>query len=408
VAANRLMEALNHSGEKAMMMVRDKQSGRLTVIGLGHRRLQRLRFLWERLLIFVSLRFSRQHLFDIDIANTGNDITRLQAFKDADIIHLHWINQGMLSVSDIRKICRSGKPVVWTMHDLWPASSICHYARGCNNFQSACHHCRLLPGGGSKNDLSARVWRKKAEALEGQHIHFVTCSRWLMDQAKKSGLIKGQAVCSIPNTIDTKVYRPSDKTEARRRLSLPQDRKIILFVAQKVSDERKGMPYLAKAIGKLTELHPQYKSTAAIAVLGGKTGDLDGMFSLPVYPLGYLSDDDSITAAYNAADVFVIPSLEDNLPNTIMEALACGVPCVGFKVGGIPEMIDHGKNGFVAEYKNSDSLAEGIDFVLGSGDYGSLSAESVRKVARCYSQNAVAMKYIEVYNEAMALKHYKL
>ena len=127
VAANRLMEALNNNGVKAKMLVMKKTTDHITVVGLPHAWLQRLHFLWERFVIYCHLHFSRHNLFAIDIANAGTDITSLREFKEADLIHLSWINQGMLSLADIKRIVRSGKPVVWTMHDLWTATGICHY-----------------------------------------------------------------------------------------------------------------------------------------------------------------------------------------------------------------------------------------------------------------------------------------
>ena len=186
VAANRLMEALNNHGVKARMLVRDKESDSLTVIGLSGKWWQQWCFLWERLVIYLHLHFSRRHLFELDIANVGTDITKLHEFREADVIHLHWVNQGMLSLNIIRKILRSGKPVVWTMHDIWPATSICHLTLGCNQFKSGCHHCKYLPGGGSNSDLSARVWRKKQALLRNQSVVFVACSRWLEGEARQS------------------------------------------------------------------------------------------------------------------------------------------------------------------------------------------------------------------------------
>ena len=176
VASGRLMNALNNNGAKAKMLVRDKESDHIAVVGLRRSLLQEWHFLWERWCIFCHLHFSRKHLFEIDIANTGTDITTLPEFKEADVIHLEWINQGMLSLNDIRKIIAKGKAVVWTMHDLWPAAAICHYAHMCSSFKTGCHYCRLLPGGGSANDLSKRVWKRKATVYRNSNIHFVACS----------------------------------------------------------------------------------------------------------------------------------------------------------------------------------------------------------------------------------------
>ena len=403
VAANRLMKALNNNGVKAKMLVRDKETDSLTVVGLPKSPMLRWNFLWERLVIFFRLRFSKKHLFEIDIANTGSDITKLREFQEADMIHLHWINQGMLSLSSIRKILQSGKPVVWTMHDVWPATGICHLTLGCRNFTTHCHHCRLLPGNGSAHDLSSSIWEKKAKMLEDESIYYVTCSRWLESEAKASALLKGHKMTSIPNPIDTHIYNRCNKQEARQRLGLPADKRLILFVSQRVTNQNKGMNYLVEACSKLKDI-PQM----GVVILGGHAEEVADQLPFETYPLGYVNDEHRIVDIYNAADVFVLPSLSENLPNTIMEAMACGVPCVGFRVGGIPEEIDHKRNGYVAEYRSAEDLAKGIRWILTEADYDALSQNAVHKVAQNYSQQSVAIKYLDVYQQAMAFKHYKL
>lgn len=408
VAAGRLVEALNNNAVKATMLVRDKQSDEITVVGLPKSWLSRWHFLWERLVIFVRMHFNYSRVFEVDLANAGSDITRLREFREADVIHLHWINQGMLSLKGIRKILKSGKPVVWTMHDLWPATALCHYARGCHHYMSQCHQCPLLPGGGGDHDLSVSVWRRKQNMLSAGTIHFVACSRWLEGEAKKSALLSGQHITSIPNPINTRVYCPQDQAEARRQMGLPVEGRIILFVSQKVTDERKGISYFVEAVNQMAEQHPELKADTHIAILGAHADAVASQLALPTHALGYLSDERQIVAVYNAADVFVTPSLEDNLPNTIMESMACGVPCVGFRVGGIPEMIDHRKNGYVAEFRQAADLARGIGWVLTEADRSALRSEALRKVKLSYSQSSVSLRYIELYQEALATKHFKL
>lgn len=406
VAANRLKEALTHNGVKAKMLVAEKQTNHVTVAEIPHHWLYKWHFVRERLSIFWHLFFSRKHLFEIDIANSGSDITSLPEFKEADVIHLNWINQGMLSLGSIRKIIKSGKPIVWTMHDLWPATGICHYARKCGAFRSACHNCPLLPSGGSTSDLSRRVWRRKKELYHNSNIHFVTCSRWLETQAKQSTLLKGLSVTSIPNTIDTHIFCPSDKKQARTRMGLPEEGRVILFVSQKATDERKGAPFFVEAINRLADSDPTAHENTYVAILGSHAEEIASQLRLPSFALGYISDEHQIASVYNAADVYVLPSLEDNLPNTIMEAMACGVPSVGFRVGGIPEMIDHKRNGYVAQFKDADDLAEGIRWTLCEADRAQIADACLQKVAHNYSQQSVAMRYIEVYNELIALKRY--
>ena len=408
VAANRLMEALNNNGVKAKMLVRDKETDSITVVGMGNGMLTQRHFLWERLTILRKLHFSKKHLFDIDIANAGFDVTTLREFREADIIHLHWVNQGMLSLSGIRKIVESGKPVVWTMHDAWPSTAICHLTLGCNKFKSHCHHCKYLPGGGSGNDLSARLWKRKQAIWKSSDIFFVACSRWLEREAKQSALMSGLNVTNIPNPIDTRVFHSKDKSQARKALSLPEDKRLILFVSQRVTNVNKGMDYLVEACRQLVAQYPEMKEKCGVVILGGHAEEVSEQLPLTAYPLGYVNDEHRIVDVYNAADVFVLPSLSENLPNTIMEAMACGVPCVGFKVGGIPEEIDHQKNGYVAAYRDAEDLARGIRWILTEADYESLSQSAVEKVVRNYSQQSVAMKYLEVYQQAMAFKHYKL
>lgn len=401
VAANRLREALSNSGVKVKMMVREKKSDDFSVVVVGSRGGNFLRFCYERFVIWLCNLLSRRNLFAVSIANTGIDITRTREFREADLIHLHWINHGMLSLKGIRKILDSGKPVVWTMHDMWPATAICHYAHECEKYQTGCKNCQLLLKNESENDLSEKIWKRKVKMMDGHQISFVACSQWLRDQAQKSCLLKGQFVTNIPNAINTRVFYRNDRTEARTTLGLPADKRLILFVSQRVTDTRKGVSYLIDALEKLSAKHPDMKNNTAIAILGGHSDELAAQLPLPSYPLGYVSDSKHIVNIYNAADVFVLPSLSDNLPNTIMEAMACGVPCVGFDVGGIPEMIDHRRNGYVAKFRDSDDLAAGIHWVLDEADHDELSRQATEKVRQNYSETIVARRYIELYQKIL-------
>lgn len=408
VAANRLKNALNMVGVKAKMLVRDKSTDDITVIALPHSIKQKINFLWERLCIFMHLHLSKKHLFEIDIANIGTDITHLQVFREADVIHLSWINQGMLSLKGIRKIIESGKPVIWTMHDVWPATGICHYPVDCRNFCKECGNCPLLPGEGNAKDLSWKRFQLKKRIYSNNSIQFVTCSSWLAGEAKRSGILSRQSITVIPNPIDTRVFHQKDKNEIRQNLCLPLDKRIILFASQRVTNKLKGMTYFIEALNKAVAMHPEMKDNTAVAILGSHAEEVVSDIPMETLPMGYVSDEKRIVDVYNVADVFVTPSLSDNLPNTIMEAMACGVPCVGFNVGGIPEEIDHKINGYVAEYKNADDLCRGICWVLNDADRTELSQNALKKVHKSYSPRTVALKYIDVYSKAMVHKSYNL
>lgn len=399
VAASRLMEALKDNGIKAKMLVRDKQTDKISVVGLKQGWTQIWKFVWERIVIWKANRFHKNNLFLVDIANTGTDITSLPEFQQADVIHLHWINQGMLSLKHIRKILESGKPVVWTMHDMWPCTGICHYAYDCDHYSDECHHCPFIYGGGGKKDLSTRIFRKKRKIYNISRINFVTCSRWLKEKAQISSLLTEHSLVSIPNPINTNLFRPGNKNEARVKCQLPLNQKLILFGSVKITDKRKGVDYLVEACKLLADKHPELKESLGVVVFGNESQQIQDLLPFKVYSLDYVKDEHVLVDIYNAVDLFVLPSLEDNLPNMVMESMACGTPCVGFNTGGIPEMIDHLHNGYVAEYKSSKDLATGIHWVLTDPGYPELSEQAHRKVATNYSESVIAKKYTDLYNK---------
>lgn len=398
IAASRLMDALRNHGIKAKMLVRDKQTDQISVLGLNKSWWKIWQFIWERIIIWKANHFKKHHLFAVDIANTGTDISTLPEFQQADIIHLHWINQGMLSLNDIHRILLSGKPVVWTMHDMWPCTGICHHARDCEKYHQECHHCPYIYKGGKK-DLSNQVFKKKKELYQTAPITFVTCSQWLKEQASKSALLIGQTVVNIPNPINTNLFKPRNRQEARIAYELPANKKLILFGAVKITDKRKGIDYFIESCNMLVQKHPELKEELGVVVMGNHSEELKPLLPFEVYSLNYISNEKEVVNIYNAVDIYVTPSLEENLPNTIMEAMACGTPCVGFQVGGIPEMIDHLHNGYVAEYKSADDLANGIYWILNEGEYADLSEAARRKVLSSYSESTIAKKYIDIYNK---------
>ena len=399
IAANRLMDALRNNGIQAKMLVRDKQTENITVIGLKKSLWSIWQFVWERIVIWKANHFKQHNLFAVDIANTGTDITTYPEFKEADIIHLHWVNQGMLSLKDLKKILQSGKPIVWTMHDMWPCTGICHHARECDKYHKECHHCPYLYNGGAKKDLSHQTFKKKKELYQLSPITFITCSQWLKERAGQSALLEQHPIVHIPNPIKTNLFTPRNKVEARQKCNLPTDKKLILFGSVKITDKRKGIDYFIESCKILAEKHPELVNNLGVAVYGKESEQLKSLVPFQVYALDYISNEKELVNVYNAVDLYVTPSLEENLPNTIMEAMACGIPCVGFNVGGIPEMIDHLHNGYVADYKSAEDFANGIHWTLSESEYQSLSEEARRKVTSSYSESTIAKKYIEVYNK---------
>lgn len=398
VAANRLLRALLRQGVSALMLVRDRATDDPAVVSLDQGAVRRwlnfLYFVWERLVIYLCNKLNKRNLFQVSIANTGINIRRTAAFREADVIHIHWINQGFLSLDEIARIIASGKRVVWTLHDLWPATAICHYPGDCVKYRTDCSACPMM----SENplvDLAKRVARRKGK-IDWRRVTFVGCSEWIARTARESVWLREARFVSIPNPIDTTLFRPIDRREARQRLGLPEGKRLILFAAAKLSDTRKGAAFLLEACRLLAA---EMEGELEIILMGSDATELSALSPVPVRALGYISGAAELAVAYSCADLFVIPSLEDNLPNTIMEAMACGTPCVGFRTGGIPEMIDHEVNGYVAASRDSADLARGIAWVLRHPEPGNLSVACREKVMRRYQESVVAKKYIALYQE---------
>ena len=297
-----------------------KKSDNANVFEVGNSLINKTRFVAERATIYLQNGFSKKNLFDVSIANTGVSITNNPAFKRADVIHLHWINQGMLSVREIGKIVASGKKIVWTMHDMWPFTGICHHARACSHFEAGCGMCPYLYNP-TKTDISYTTYLLKQAAYSLGNIHFVACSNWLRELALKSPLTSNHKVSAIANTINTEVFKPKDKTAVRNAMKLPTDKKIILFVAAKVSDKRKGIDYLIEA----SKIIAKQDNNCIFLIAGGNSEEIITQLALPAINAGYVASA-NMPNLYNAADLFVTPSLQENLPNTIMEAMSCGTP----------------------------------------------------------------------------------
>lgn len=392
IAAGRLLHALQQQTDLSVsLLVRDRKTSAY------QKCLTKFRFAFERAVIFWGNKLSRQGLFRVSIANTGSDISKLPEVQEADIVHLHWVNQAFLSLRDLHALQCLNKPIVWTLHDLWPATGICHYPDSCTAYHTCCKSCPQMVSKPWLN-LSRWVFKKKSR-LDFSNTTFVGCSQWIADMAQQSAFLSQAHFCSIPNPIDTNAFHPMDRTQAREKFQWSSHRRIILFVAAKTTDPRKGITYLAQACQKL---YQQGVQDFDLALLGSQSDDLIKLFPCTVHSLGFLSAPADLCAAYSAADVFAIPSLEDNLPNTIMEAMACGTPCVGFHVGGIPEMIDHLQNGYVAQYKSVDDLVCGIQTLLALPEdaYRSYSESCRNKVLQSYSEAVVAAKFKELYQQA--------
>lgn len=407
IAASRLLHALRSEGVSATMLVRDRATQSPHVITADKKWRAALRFLWERIVIWLCNGFSRRKLFKVSIANTGFDITQTPEFQRADVIHLHWINQGLLSLSDIRRILLSGKRVIWTLHDMWPITGCCHHAYECLRWTDRCGHCQQLGGKvpflSGASDLSNRTYRKKLYCYAAGHIDFVACSEWLAAMARKSPLTLGHGVHTIANAIDTDFYAPSSEKEKESLRSaldtqwgIPPSASIILFAAAKVTDPIKGFDLLFEALDR----HFSTDNREAHLFIVGAEGEAAARsLSFPHTCRGYVDDPEEMRRLFHAADVLVVASRRENLPNIIAEAKACALPVVAFGVGGIPQMIRHREDGFLAQPESPASLSEGIVFVLDHRNPRQLADAARVDAVDHYSAHAVAQQHLQLYRE---------
>lgn len=412
IACLRLLNTLNQTeGIEATMLVQEKKRDNPNVKAIAETWLQKkmafARFVQERL-FFKFQEKNKEIRFAFSPANSGIDISVHPLVQEADIIHLHWINFGFLSIKSLKKLFALKKPIVWTLHDMWAFTGGCHHSGDCENYQISCGNCVQYLKNPSPTDLSNKVWQRKnaffspTPALpDREGVSFIACSQWLASRAKKSSLLKDFSVKAIPNPLDINLFSPQNKVDTRKKLGLPTDKKLILFVAAKVSVIWKGFSYFQKSLEILKEQN-SHNQDIELIILGESDAEAIEKLPFKAHTLGRISDVNKIVSIYSAADVFVTSSIQENLPNTIMEAMACGTPAVGFEVGGIPEMIKHQQTGFLAEYKSAESLAEGMKWVLFEANHEELSKNARQKVLDNYSEKVVIEQYLEVYRSLVA------
>ncbi len=313
----------------------------------------------------------------------------LKRFR-AKLVHLHWVGAGMLRVEELAGLrC----PIVWTLHDTWAFTGGCHYMRDCEGYKKHCGYCPQL-NSQSKRDYSYSLMHRKAKIFRNLDITVVTPSRWLGEMAKQSSLFVGQRVEVIPNGIDTDVFKPIDHQVAREYLNLRRDKAVILFGAQWLTDPRKGGDLLCDALKKLDQ-------PCTLLLFGEGRFPLEDFPHISVRRLGSLADDMSLAMVYSAAEVFVCPSREDNLPNTVAEALACGTPCAAFAINGIPDMIEHKRNGWLAQPFDPIDLAKGIQWLIGHPQQDQLRRAAREKAVSEYSMAVTANRYVALYEDLL-------
>ncbi len=396
IAAHRIHLALNaHTSCESIMGVLHKQSDSDIVYPLPMYTSRVARILGNRISSkLASMVQPNDGTYFSSYIIPNNLLPAIKALKP-DLVHLHWIAHFM-SPWMVESLAQLGVPVVWTLHDTWAFTGGCHYYGNCEKWQSQCHACpHIAP---ISLDIINLQWKAKKRAYAATQPVIIALSHFMEESAKKSALCGDLSVNHLVNTINTQDFRPIDKKMAREVLGLEQDKKYILFGANSATkDVRKGYDLLVSALQCLS---PDMKESAHCLIFGAAEGA-----ALPISAtfLGRLNDSITLALMYSAADVFVCPSREDNLPNTVIESLACATPVVGFAIGGIPDMVEHQSNGYVATPFDTQDLAHGITFVLEDAlRHSTLCHAARKKVEENYAEAVVAKQYMALYEKVLA------
>ncbi|MGE5329740.1 MAG: glycosyltransferase family 4 protein [Deltaproteobacteria bacterium] len=394
-SAYRLHKGLQSIGINSQMLVQYKKSDDQSVISLYKRFsmiFSKIRAHIDRLPLKV---YPNRKKFMWGLAWLPVTFKAIVGHLKPEILHLHWISAGFVNVKYLAQI---KQPIIWTLHDSWAFTGGCHIPFECKSYQNSCGKCPQL-GSNINIDISNWVWRRKAKYWKNINLTVVTPSKWLADCARASSLFRNMRIEVIPNGLDLKIYKPVEKSIARNILNLPQDKKLILFGAMSsTSDLNKGFYYLQEALQYLVQ--QGMNESIEVVVFGNSSKEVEPQIGFKTYYLGNFNDDYTLALLYSAADVFVAPSIQENLSNTVMESLACGTPCVAFNIGGMPDMINHQENGYLARAFEADDLEEGISWVLADNErLNRLSKKAREKAEREYNIEDIARRYSKLYNE---------
>jgi len=396
IAAVRLLDGVRDHGVDAQMLVQrkftDNSSVVCTAANFGSK--------WasaRTLLDFVPVKlYPNRNRFIFSPAHVPELLNRKIAISQPDIVHLHWLGEGFLR---LESLARFGRPMIWTLHDSWPFTGGCHIPFDCTKYREMCGCCPTL-GSNCQYDLSRMVWRRKERIYPKLNLTIVSPSRWLARCAESSSLLRGVPVKIIPNGLDLERFRPMDQAHVRNVLGLPQDRRLILFGAiDCTSDKNKGFHLLQSALQRLVATG--WSEKADLLVFGSPQPVNPPDLGLTTHYLGQIDDVSSIASIYSAADLFVAPSIQENLSNMVMEAMACGTPSVAFDIGGMPDLIEHKYNGYLARPYEVDDLADGIAWGLSDGERLSAMSQRCREKVSEYAIQSVSQRYLDLYRNVI-------
>lgn len=321
----------------------------------------------------------------------------------ANVINLHNLHGGFFSYTILPALSQKA-PIVWTLHDPWVMTGHCGYPSmfDCERWKTGCGECPALSDYPPiDHDTTAYLWRKKQRAYHASDITVVAPTNWLADTARQSPLLNRFEIVRIPYGVDTEIFTPMSKIAARESVGLPKDAKIVLFSAHGVENPRKGARYLVEALKKLSG---DISNLLLVTIGDGKISG-DELGRIRTVPVSFVNDDSTLIRYYGASDVYALPTLADNMPNGILESMACGRPVVAFNTGGVPDMVTHNETGYLAAKGDVDELAHGLRMLL-SEDASKINfGERAREVAeQKFGSTLQAERYRDLYEEVILRK----
>jgi glycosyltransferase involved in cell wall biosynthesis len=392
-AAYRIHQGLLGIDLDSQLVVQHKQSTDRTVMTAESKLLAKLRSTGDA----YPLNFyrHRQQLFSPQWF-PDNLLKSVDRFAP-DILNLNWVCNGFVPVEALAKF---KQPLVWTLQDMWAFTGGCHYTLGCDRYMTSCGNCPQLQSG-RETDLSRAVWQRKATAWKNLNLNIVAPSEWMATCVKASSLFQNIQVEVIPFGLDTTVFKPIEARVARELLNLPQDKQLILFGAiDATGDTRKGFHLLQAALKQLSQTG--WGDRLELVVFGSSKPDKPIDLGFPIHYLGKLQDDLSLRVAYAAADVMIAPSIEEAFGQTASESLACGTPVVVFANTGLEDIVDRQRNGYVADYCDTQDLARGIAWVLEDSDRHQRLRHAARhKAEREYAMDVQAHRYLSLFHKIL-------
>jgi len=389
-ATRRIHEGLREIGIESRLLVRNKSRRERSIVGPRNRvgkALASVRPLADRVPLIP---YGLPGAFSLDWM--PDRIPERVADMDPDVVHLNWVAGGFISVSSLADF---NAPLVWRFPDMWPMTGGCHYSEGCDRYRDACGECPQLDSRHSL-DPTRITMRWKQRALDEKEVTVVAPSTWLASCAEESSLFGNCRIEVIPNGLDTDIFQPADSSVGRELFDLPSDSRLILFGAvSPLSASRKGFEPLQEALTTLSEWHDDVE----LVVFGTSEPESPLDFGLPTHYMGYLSDEQSVSLLYSAADVMTVPSLYEGFGQTVTEAMACGTPVVAFDATGPADTVIHEETGYLAEPYDPHDLAKGIDWALENEQQERVGKNGRKRAVEQYDYEHVACQYRDLYQE---------